>query len=144
MPSRKIVDQACTPSQRVLKVRFRADSGLSRRDSATPGLRPFETFAIGSRRATISRELIEKEPPIGLAGSSRRLRLDLCLHQDGAERRAGLPLFFPIASTFAWGAPVHLTIVLTIQAAASSISRDGSEDLCKSSCVTSRESRCTL
>ena len=144
MASRKTVGHAGTPSQRVLKVRFRADSGLSRRDSATPGLRPFETFAIGSRRATISRELIEKEPPIGLAGSSRRLRLDLCLHQDGAEGRAGLPLFLPTASIFACAAPAHRTIALTIHSAVSSISRAGNDALCNSSCVTSREMRCTL
>ena len=36
------------------------------------------------------------------------------------------------------------TIVLTIHSAASSISRDGSDARCKSSCVTSRDRRCTL
>jgi hypothetical protein len=36
----------------------------------------------------------------------------------------------------------HLAIVLTIHAAASSISRAGSEAWCNNSCVTSRERRC--
>jgi hypothetical protein len=45
MLSRKIVGQAGTRSQRVSKVRFRVGSGLTRRDMATPGLRPILSLA---------------------------------------------------------------------------------------------------
>ena len=57
-----------------------------------------------------------------LAGSSPRFRLDRlsCLHQDGAECPRASPLFLPIVSIFARGAPAHFAIVLAIHSAAAS------------------------
>ena len=60
------------------------------------------------------------------------------------ERLSGVGFRVDQLEMHACDAPAHCTIVRVIQSAASSISRDSSDALCNNSCVTSRESRCTL
>jgi MoaA/NifB/PqqE/SkfB family radical SAM enzyme len=73
---------------------------------------------------------------IGLAYSSE-LRCDRC-HSEGISKPPRRP------SRASMICDAQCIIVFAIHPAAPSISRAGSEALCRSNCVTSRESRCTL